>query len=250
MKWLVAAPPYHQSSAGIRVLHRLAYQLQSIGEEVEIGAAVGNPDWPVPLRPQGTYPDDSIVVYPEIVKGNPFGASRVVRYVLNHPGLLGGDAFYDPSELVIAYEAAYLDSARAAGGEATICHVDVVEPHIFNRGEASRVFDAFYAGWRGKRIAPPVDGSFPMLEITASWPATRQQVGLLLQRTRTLYCCSHGTMLIDEALRCGVAVSLVEDERFQPPLIRMGDTPSKWDSTEDVQALVARSAARWAPVSV
>ena len=42
---------------------------------------------------------DWCAVYPEIVRGNPWNAPHVARWVLNVPGLLrGGDKEYDPAE--------------------------------------------------------------------------------------------------------------------------------------------------------
>ncbi len=59
------------------------------------------PGWltPVHTGPAG----DSIVLYPEVVSGNPLKAAKVVRWTLNSPGLLGGDAHYADDEMVFVF---------------------------------------------------------------------------------------------------------------------------------------------------
>lgn len=48
--------------------------------------------------------NDSIVVYPEIVDGNPLGAAHVVRWFLNKPGALTGKTNYGEGELYFYFD--------------------------------------------------------------------------------------------------------------------------------------------------
>jgi hypothetical protein len=110
-------PPYVRTSAGVRAMHLLCHSLNRRGQTAYIllypampwrGDEVA-PDLMTPiLTPhvvrshfeRGLTP---IMVYPETVTGNPFGGPCVVRYVLNFPGLLGGDKVYAPEELCFGY---------------------------------------------------------------------------------------------------------------------------------------------------
>lgn len=48
--------------------------------------------------------DRTIVIYPEIIHGNPLNAKNVIRWVLYTPGINGGDSIYNDSEHVFLYK--------------------------------------------------------------------------------------------------------------------------------------------------
>ena len=51
----------------------------------------------------------SIVIYPEIVSGNPLGLKRVVRWLLNRPGFFTGEISYGEDELLFYFQKAFDD---------------------------------------------------------------------------------------------------------------------------------------------
>jgi len=90
----IYAPPYRETSGGVRALYHLCHWLNQAGEE----AYVVHPESPKGLntrvltqeiyqghREAGREP---VVIYPEIIRGNPLQARHVVRYLLNVPGQL------------------------------------------------------------------------------------------------------------------------------------------------------------------
>lgn len=104
--YIIVAPPYDDESGGNIFLHRLADELCLLGEDAVI--------WPLGLSPTCSFElsfnqnnfrmmslshsriarhsdlkRHSIVVYPEIVNGNPLGASNVVRWLLYPPSFRG-----------------------------------------------------------------------------------------------------------------------------------------------------------------
>lgn len=100
MKFIVYTPLGPQESGGRLVLIELAQCLQAIGHEVAVFL------WDVPLP--GMVKDLSIsglpvagakdidqssdiIIYPEIISGNPLNAARCVRWILCRPGLHSPD---------------------------------------------------------------------------------------------------------------------------------------------------------------
>jgi O-antigen biosynthesis protein len=195
MRYVITAPPYTHKSAGIKVLYELQKWLIRYGKDAMIL------NFKSPYRAE----DDDIVVYPEIVSGNPLRAKRVVRYILNHPGLLGGDKEYDRNEILIAY-----DSALAQYSNGVILTTPCIEDFFSDMGY-ERTLNCFYVG-KGTNTHHPATRA--CIEITSRWPARRRELAELLNRTRTFYTYDQRTALITEATRCGCTVRIVVGEEL------------------------------------
>lgn len=134
MKVLVYSPPYNENSGGIVCLHRLCHLLNEIGIDCQViiytdkvlGGARRlfikrlidkirswtlpskrwiNQDWNycfVKNRLLGLDKFD-IVIYPEIVAGNPLAAANVVRWLLYHPGRITGVIDYGKNDFLIRF---------------------------------------------------------------------------------------------------------------------------------------------------
>lgn len=112
--YYIVAPNYSDSSAGIVVLHKLCHMLNENGHAAylvgvnKVKEALNTPILTDAIRAEHSRNGvDSIAVYPEVVTGNPLGASIVVRYMLNKEGVVAGnkinhsenDLFYYYSEI-------------------------------------------------------------------------------------------------------------------------------------------------------
>jgi hypothetical protein len=211
--YYIVAHRYMQTSAGKRTPHLLCHHLNLQGQVAYLvltsySAAPVGPDLLTPvLTPaivryhyeKGLTP---IVVYGEVVRGNPLRADCVVRYLLNFPGLLGGAASYDPSELLYGYSGVL---AEAVGAPENVLMVPTVDASVFHPGarDQPRSGTCFYAAKYktilGGCVSDEMRGS---VEITLDYPATQTEIADLFRRSELLYCYEN-TALALEAMLCG-----------------------------------------------
>ncbi len=184
--YLIMAPEYQHNSAGVRALYRLKDEIIKRGYEAKIVQ-------------KGFATNDDIVVYPEIVNGNPLGGKTVARWVLNYPGLLGGQKEYDPKELIFTWDKVY------CGGH--VLTVPIIEDFFRNEG-LKRSGQCFWIG-KGKRPDIENYNTDNWTEITYDWPATREELAKLLNEKETFYTYDNNTALISEAKACGCKVVII-----------------------------------------
>jgi len=192
--YIIMAPPYRNSSAGVRALYELRNHLESAGYEAKIFQG-------------GDAPANSIVVYPETVSSNPMKARTVVRYVLNYPGLLGGDSSYDSAELIFTFSPAYYPTAP-------LLTVPIIEPFFRDYG-LPRSGGCFWVG-KGEGIVDEIPETKGLTEITYTWPETRQELAKFLNEKEILYSYDDCTALIYEARKCGCKVVVIPGEQVVP----------------------------------
>ncbi len=160
-----------------------------------------------------------IVVYPEIVAGNPLDASLVARYVLNFPGLIGGDTSYAESELVVGFSKELSDE-RFGGLTLTLApwdleHFDLPDTPV--RREGSCFYSLKHRFLGGKLLYDTASST----EITQDMEPI--EIAKLFQRSEVFYCYEN-TALVGEALLCGCPVILLSDG---PPLTIIGQDTTK-----------------------
>ncbi len=130
---IVSCPSFNENSGGAIVLHALVDRMRMLGVEAyavrtqkdysEVrsrwlralkhwnscrrqGHLKTHPTMDVPLAPKERI-DEGIIVYPETVSGNPLGAPRVARWLLNRPGFFGIDAKIALGEELFFYQEAF-----------------------------------------------------------------------------------------------------------------------------------------------
>lgn len=137
-KYIIHAPGYSEDVGGFIVLHKLCDVLRKAGFDAYIwpahqrlpnrfpvlrwylgyfgrkllnlrGARMAlNPFYDTPLANPRTL-KGGVVVYPEVVEGNPLRSAKVVRWFLNKPGRLTGKAIYGSDDLCVAYHDVFND---------------------------------------------------------------------------------------------------------------------------------------------
>lgn len=225
--YYIVTPRYVRTSAGIKVLHLLCHALNRAGERAYLithpyclPQYATHPELITPLLTKATVEHDfatglaPIVVYPETVHGNPFKAPFVVRYVLNFPGLLGGDSQYREDEFCIAYSE---NLARSIPSSRLTLFVPASDPRTFSPvPEQERRGTCFYAGkYKSHHGGALFDITRDSTEITRDFPdsPTQPQIADLFRRSELFYCYEN-TALAIEALLCGCPVVFLPNPYF------------------------------------
>ncbi|AZK60963.1 hypothetical protein [Pectobacterium versatile] len=130
MRFIIMAPEYTESSGGVMVLHKLCHLLNSCGEKSYMHPMMDNYfkyqlkrlrhkitlrktkyrtnlAFNTPVLSELTADDleNSIIIYPETVAGNPLRAKNIVRWFLHHPGYQSGNVNYNSGEIYFSFGA-------------------------------------------------------------------------------------------------------------------------------------------------
>jgi O-antigen biosynthesis protein len=212
--YVILAPGYVTSSAGVVCLYRLCNDLNTRGFPSYI---VGSKHTPKTLAAPLIDWNEGIelcrhgytAVYPEIADGNRLRAPYVARWVLNRPGLLGGDKVFDESELVFNYSSVYEPYIKnAIAGK---LYLPTIDESIFFSNDPDgpeRPLECYYIGksqWQDGSVDR--DRAF---EITRGAPRKRE-LGKLLRITRVLYTFDNSTIFTYEAILCGCPAVIIPD---------------------------------------
>lgn len=213
--YYIWAPDYRKNSAGIRALHQLCHVLNQRGEEAYI--AFGNVTLPQLRTPKLTKTiveehfltgRTPIVLYPEVVHGNPFKAPLVARWMLNKPGHLGGDSDYHEDEILFHFDE-WIVPTELKEKSYRLTTV-AVNPNIFNTGkiETRRKGQCYFANkylaFGGKIPTDLSHAKSLCLDVSLS----QDELADIFRSTEVLYCFEQSS-IIPEALACGCPVLLV-----------------------------------------
>ncbi len=237
-------PGYSRSSAGIRAFHLLIHWLNKLGERAffvpDLAAPVDvwtSPDLLTPILTRHIFEYHRqcdvapIVIYPEVLAGNPLQAETVVRYFGNFPGALGGPAQFDASDILFCYSRLL---ASHVGFPENILTPPVIDTRIFNPGARPverRGFCAYFGKYVDYHKATPFGLPDNCTIITRSSP-TPAEMADIFRRSEALYCFENTAAAL-EATLCGCPVicmpnehlkELISSEEFGRDGVAWGDT--------------------------
>lgn len=137
MKFIIFSPSFDDKEGGPISLHLLCHHLNLAGETAMLWPSLPRfmvlrwqlrkmfyvartvfPAWrrgfstgpfPNPVTRKRADLDGAVVIYPEIVEGNPLRASRVVRWFLNKPGHFTGRTGFGGNDLMFFFQIAFDD---------------------------------------------------------------------------------------------------------------------------------------------
>ena len=213
MKFLICAPEYNDKSAGVVVLHELRDKMVKLGYDAHLCIFYRydehNTRWHGPEDLMDII-ENGIVIYPEVVTGNPLKAKRVVRYFLNKEYAASGNPVNaGADDFILAFSPLYHRKPHA------ILTKEATNPlfHDINTFPwHQRTLDCTYIG-KGAFYTQcdVIEGT---TEITRKWPETKHELADLLRKTRFLYLYDNMTALITDAVRCGAVPVFLLDYPF------------------------------------
>jgi hypothetical protein len=223
--YYIVAPPYTRFSGGAKALHLLCHSLNRVGQSAFLLANIKlprnapfvNPELQTPLLSDDVVEHHfrrrrtPVVVYPETTRGNPLGAPVVVRYILNFPSLLGGDAAFGPAEICVGYSRVLADSVGAGNH---VLYIPTSDPQLFRPGPPGlrRSGSCFYAvkykSFHPGKLVPPAPDC---IEITRA--QSPEEMAAIFQRSELLYCYENSAVAL-EATLCGCPVVFMPNEHL------------------------------------
>ena len=237
--YYILAPAYRHQSAGIRLLHELCSLLNQLGYEAYVDSpATSGRLWTPQLTEQvkiahykaGKHP---IVIYPEVMSGTPMGLGLAVRYVLNYPGLLGGDKVYVDNELIYAYHGCFYPNAKRL--YLPLINIQAIEAGV--RTDAKqRTLVAYYHNRYTKGGGSLRDFGPDAIEISSTQPDTHEKTLAVLKKAKILYCYEFSGIIF-EATLCGCAVVMLPNpiclKALPDPMIETGLEGMAWGDAPD-----------------
>lgn len=210
MRFVIWTPAWQNGSAGVHVLHRLCHMLIAAGYQACVNAP-GNPAYKEPIF-DGVLREDDIVIYPEIIRGNPMAAKRVVRYMLWYPWHHFGNDRIPKHELVIPYSNFLLPHTQAnTDYEITheyVLELGIIDPALFvNDFSIEKTLTTY---WISKCDQKTVQ-NFPMPKgaIHLNHGMPREEYIGLLKRSKCYYSFDMNSAVTMEAYLCGAECFLV-----------------------------------------
>jgi len=228
LRYVVVSPSYSETNGGAIVLHKLCHLLNELGEDAvvrpmlrhskgglrnRIGKGLKSerfatdPTLRTPvIRDNSARPDD-IVVYPEIVPGNPLKAHHVVRWLLNKPGFRGRTIVPGPNDLFFTFDD-FCDHPALTGGSPPILFLFSVNPEyrLINTEPRS---GSCYMMRKGKG-RPLVHNDTESICVDG---LSHREMAEVFNRVERFYCYDEVTMYSQYAAVCG-CISIVIPERF------------------------------------
>ena len=216
--YIIWSPPWDHKVGGIRALRRLRDELRTRGCVAHMNDEV-------------VFDPEAIVVYPEIVQGNPLGATRIVRWRLSPADVPADGLIVD-----------WIDY----GACNQVLTVDLIDdPALFARRPGPRSGVAVWVH-KGRADLDVIPAGAVLM--TSSTPETRAGVADLLGRVEYLISFDEFSTVSLEAILLGTPVLLYPTVRFTRDELMAQHWPKHgvaW-RPEDIEQARDRTASAWA----
>jgi hypothetical protein len=196
--YVILCPTFKDDSGGIRVMWGLYGWLLAKGQ-----LAFANQMTNIP----------SVAIYPEIAHGNDLMGSKVIRYILQKPGMMGsgtpginfkaGPESFDPSDILYVFSRVY-DEWNSPDDR--ILFLPIIDLHTFKDQGKKRTKKAFYVG-KGYNLGKHPQEAEELVRGTKD----QQELADYLNECETLYVYDHLSAIMECARLSGCKVVYLGD---------------------------------------
>ena len=220
----IQAPDYSPWSSGVRCLFLLCHHLNRLGYRAYVSAKVTAPGLSAPsiglrkIEANRRRDVDDIVVYPEVVAGNPLVGRNVVRYLLNRPGLFTGVGMegFGPDDFFVHFA----EEFRPEGFRSFALPLPVVDRSMYRETSPPRRREGFLLySHRQKPDFSALPGWLsPHVLVTMKARRPPTELAELYRGARALVTWER-TAAIGEAIQCGCPVIVAPNSFPYQPII-------------------------------
>ena len=224
--YIIFTPPFKITSGGIRVMWGIYGWLLAKGQIVYANETI-----------QG---QDSIAIYPEVIHGNPLEATKIVRYILNKPGLMGkgtpgtstfvpGPTQFDPSDELYYFSRLF----GKAKDQNHYMFLPIINTYLFRDQGKKRTKIAYFVG---KGVNTNIHPQNAIL-IDRNFAQDQQALADLLNECEMLYCYDFVTAMTEVSRLCGCRVIIIPSvyTRKQFESYEPGLNGISWGKDEEIK---------------
>jgi hypothetical protein len=223
--YVLYTPGFDVTSGGIRVMWGLYGWLLAKGQIVFVNAELPHVE--------------TVAIYPEIVSGNPLNGQKVVRYILNKPGVMGrgipgtdtflpGPSSFSPSDILY-----YFSRLFGHTDEDHYLFLPILNMHLFKDYGKKRTKIAYFVGKGMNTGIHPVGATL----IDRIFAQDQQALADLLNDCKVLYCYDPVTAMTEISRLCGCRVVMVNpiytEKEFS--LYEPGLNGISWEKDKEVK---------------
>jgi len=238
MKFIIVAPPFSHRSGGIRVLHELCTALMQLGYQAGIAfiteGSQANQGFKFAYSmdknlydPNGLYYDyfsnrttqevnryinNSCIIYPDIIKGNPLNGKFFVTYVLGRP------EFSIFSDYILSFSKLYIEECDF------VLHKSFYDQCMNDSGTLhwrNRTLSLTYIGKGSNYLECNIIPGTILIE--RDWPKDKNQLSLILQNCKFFYSWDCVSATNSDAILCGAVPILMHDLQIRRDIINTSE---------------------------
>lgn len=233
---------------------KLKFHYRHMTKVVRSAQNFSHPSMDVPLAKPGIFRKDPIVVYPEVITGNPFGASAVVRWILFTPGLhIGSEAGADPEhEEIFYFQKVFVEGRDWIPAENELRLHWIRTDIYFNRQQSNRAGSCRMRR-KGELVGSDTSDKYKNSKLLDGLP--HEEVAKVFNECEYFYCDDPHTMYSTYAVLCGcIAVVTpmagVSEKDWRPDNERWGMAyGDSWDQIEFAKRTMHKMPERLAELS-